>query len=36
MSLPFPGIRLTVIATGYLVLTHTVCMAELGREVLAI
>jgi UDPglucose 6-dehydrogenase len=36
MSLPFPRIRLTVIGTGYLGLTHAVCMAELGHDVLAI
>jgi UDP-glucose 6-dehydrogenase len=28
--------RLTVIGTGYLGLTHAVCMAELGHEVLAL
>jgi UDPglucose 6-dehydrogenase len=27
---------LTVIGTGYLGLTHAVCMAELGHDVLAI
>src|SRR3982074_1379038 len=36
MSLPFPRIRLTVIGTGYLGLTHAVCMAELGHDVLAL
>ena len=30
------GLRLTVIGAGYLGLTHAVCMAELGHEVLAI
>jgi UDPglucose 6-dehydrogenase len=29
-------IRITVIGTGYLGLTHAVCMAEMGHEVLAI
>jgi UDPglucose 6-dehydrogenase len=29
-------VRLTVIGTGYLGLTHAVCMAELGHDVLAI
>ncbi len=28
--------RITVIGTGYLGLTHAVCMADLGHEVLAI
>ena len=28
--------RITVIGTGYLGLTHAVCMSELGHEVLAI
>lgn len=36
MSLAFPRIRLTVIGTGYLGLTHAVCMAELGHDVLAV
>jgi len=36
MSLSFPRLRLTVIGAGYLGLTHAVCMAELGHEVLAI
>ena len=36
MSLPFPRLRLTVIGTGYLGLTHAVCMADLGHDVLAI
>jgi UDPglucose 6-dehydrogenase len=30
------GLRLTVIGTGYLGLTHAVCMAEIGHDVLAI
>src|SRR5712691_9074602 len=30
------NLRLTVIGTGYLGLTHAVCMAELGHDVLAI
>ncbi|HXP21257.1 MAG TPA: UDP-glucose/GDP-mannose dehydrogenase family protein [Streptosporangiaceae bacterium] len=30
------SLRLTVIGTGYLGLTHAVCMAELGHEVMAI
>jgi UDPglucose 6-dehydrogenase len=34
--LSFPRLRLTVIGAGYLGLTHAVCMAELGHEVLAI
>jgi UDPglucose 6-dehydrogenase len=34
--LAFPRLRLTVIGVGYLGLTHAVCMAELGHEVLAI
>src|SRR5215472_19260206 len=29
-------LRITVIGTGYLGLTHAVCMADLGHEVLAI
>jgi UDPglucose 6-dehydrogenase len=36
MELPFPRMRLTVIGTGYLGLTHAVCMAQLGHDVLAI
>jgi UDPglucose 6-dehydrogenase len=36
MSLPFPRVRVSVIGTGYLGLTHAVCMAELGHDVLAI
>jgi UDPglucose 6-dehydrogenase len=36
MTLPFPHMRLTVIGMGYLGLTHAVCMADLGHEVLAI
>jgi UDPglucose 6-dehydrogenase len=36
VSLSFPRLRLTVIGAGYLGLTHAVCMAELGHEVLAI
>jgi UDPglucose 6-dehydrogenase len=31
-----PSLRLTVIGTGYLGLTHAVCMAEMGHEVMAI
>ena len=31
-----PDMRLTVIGTGYLGLTHAVCMADLGHEVFAI
>jgi UDPglucose 6-dehydrogenase len=34
--LSFPRLRLTVIGAGYLGLTHAVCMAELGHDVLAI
>jgi UDPglucose 6-dehydrogenase len=30
------GLRVTVIGTGYLGLTHAVCMADLGHDVLAI
>src|ERR1700759_4755512 len=29
-------VRITVIGTGYLGLTHAVCMADLGHQVLAI
>src|SRR5580658_1098132 len=36
MSLPFPRCRVTVIGIGYLGLTHAVCMADLGHDVLAI
>jgi UDPglucose 6-dehydrogenase len=36
VSLSFPCLRLTVIGAGYLGLTHAVCMAELGHDVLAI
>ncbi len=36
MELPSPRMRLTVIGTGYLGLTHAVCMAQLGHDVLAI
>src|ERR1700733_2648257 len=36
MSAPFPRMRLTVIGAGYLGLTHAVCMADLGHDVLAI
>jgi UDPglucose 6-dehydrogenase len=36
MNLPFPRARVTVIGIGYLGLTHAVCMAELGHDVLAI
>jgi UDPglucose 6-dehydrogenase len=36
MSLPFPRCRVTVAGIGYLGLTHAVCMAELGHDVLAI
>jgi UDPglucose 6-dehydrogenase len=36
MSLPFPPSRISVIGIGYLGLTHAVCMADLGHEVLAI
>jgi UDPglucose 6-dehydrogenase len=36
MSAPSPRMRLTVIGTGYLGLTHAVCMADLGHSVLAI
>src|ERR1700731_4236834 len=36
MSLPFTRPRLTVIGIGYLGLTHAVCMADLGHDVLAI
>jgi UDPglucose 6-dehydrogenase len=36
MSLPFPRCRLSVIGIGYLGLTHAVCMADLGHDVVAI
>src|SRR6202042_1843887 len=36
MNLPFPHARITVIGVGYLGLTHAVCMADLGHDVLAI
>jgi UDPglucose 6-dehydrogenase len=36
MSLPISECRVTVIGIGYLGLTHAVCMAELGHDVLAI
>jgi UDPglucose 6-dehydrogenase len=36
MSTPYPRVRLTVIGAGYLGLTHAVCMAELGHDVLAL
>ena len=36
MGTPSAGLRLTVIGLGYLGLTHAVCLAELGHEVLAI
>ncbi|MBO0832029.1 MAG: UDP-glucose/GDP-mannose dehydrogenase family protein, partial [Actinobacteria bacterium] len=32
----FPHLRLTVVGVGYLGLTHAVCMAELGHQVLAL
>src|SRR5215471_13253476 len=35
MSVTPKGLRLTVVGTGYLGLTHAVCMADLGHEVLA-
>jgi UDPglucose 6-dehydrogenase len=35
MSVSFPRMRLTVIGTGYLGLTHAVCLADLGHSVLA-
>src|SRR6202789_2907817 len=31
-----PSLRISVIGTGYLGLTHAVCMADLGHQVLAI
>jgi UDPglucose 6-dehydrogenase len=36
MNVPTPPSRVTVIGIGYLGLTHAVCMAELGHDVLAI
>jgi UDPglucose 6-dehydrogenase len=33
---PQPGLRLTVIGTGYLGATHAACMAELGFDVLGV
>jgi UDPglucose 6-dehydrogenase len=36
MGMPPARLRLTVVGTGYLGLTHAVCMADLGHEVLAI
>src|SRR5262249_22948912 len=36
MGTPSTSLRLTVIGLGYLGLTHAVCLAELGHEVLAI
>jgi UDPglucose 6-dehydrogenase len=36
VHLPFPRMRLTVIGLGYLGLTHAVCMADLGHDVLAV
>src|SRR5487761_1004170 len=36
MALPSAGLRVTVVGIGYLGLTHAVCMADLGHEVLAI
>lgn len=36
MNLTASPLRVTVIGTGYLGLTHAVCMADLGHEVLAI
>lgn len=36
MNLSTGPLRVTVIGTGYLGLTHAVCMADLGHEVLAI
>ncbi len=36
MSGTDPHLRLTVIGAGYLGLTHAVCMAELGHDVLAV
>jgi len=35
MSVTPKGLRLTVVGIGYLGLTHAVCMADLGHEVLA-
>jgi UDPglucose 6-dehydrogenase len=36
MSSSYPRVRLTVIGAGYLGLTHAVCMAHLGHDVLAL
>jgi UDPglucose 6-dehydrogenase len=36
MSASIPPLRLTVIGAGYLGLTHAVCLADLGHDVLAI
>jgi UDPglucose 6-dehydrogenase len=36
MTAPSPSLRLSVIGIGYLGLTHAVCMADLGHQVLAI
>ncbi len=36
MNTPIPPSRITVIGIGYLGLTHAVCMADLGHNVLAI
>lgn len=36
MSGSRPGVRLTVIGAGYLGLTHAVCMAEFGHDVLVL
>jgi UDPglucose 6-dehydrogenase len=36
MSSTDPGLRLTVIGAGYLGLTHAVCLAEFGHDVLAV
>ena len=36
MSVPESSLRLTVIGVGYLGLTHAVCMADLGHDVMAI
>jgi len=36
METPVVSLRVSVIGTGYLGLTHAVCMADLGHEVLAI
>jgi UDPglucose 6-dehydrogenase len=36
MNVTDSSLRVTVIGTGYLGLTHAVCMADLGHDVLAI